>query len=88
LLGGFAEFEIGRIKQALLLLRIEQAFGRQQLEHFKFVIQDPAVGGRAIAQLALGLGQGDVESFLPGLGAFEQKLQRDRGLAGAWRTLQ
>ena len=39
LLGGFAELEIGRIEQALLLFRIEQAFRRQQFEHFDAVIQ-------------------------------------------------
>src|SRR5205823_10096188 len=33
-----------------------------------------------------GLGQGDVETFFPRVGAFEQKLQRHRGLAGAGRA--
>ncbi len=34
LLGGLAQFEIGGIEQALLLLGVEQALRRQQLEHF------------------------------------------------------
>ena len=39
--------------------------------------------GGAVAQLLLGLGEGDVEPRLAGLGALEQELERDRRLAGA-----
>jgi hypothetical protein len=47
LLGGFAQLEVGRIQQALLLLGIEQALRRKQLEHFDPLIKRPAVRGRA-----------------------------------------
>ena len=57
LLGGLAEFEIGRIQQALLLLGIEQAFRRQQFEHLDVVVQRPAMRGGAVAQFLLGFGQ-------------------------------
>ena len=42
-LGGLAELEIGRIEQALLLIRIEQALGRHQLEDLDFVTDRPAM---------------------------------------------
>ena len=57
LLGGLAQFEIGGIEQALLLLGIEQALRRQQLEYFNPLVERPAVGGRAVPQFPLGFGQ-------------------------------
>jgi hypothetical protein len=87
LLGGFAEFEVGRIKQALLLFGIQQAFRRQKFEHLDVVAQRPAVGGRAFAQFLLGFRKRDVEAFLAGLGALQQELQRNRRLAGSRRAL-
>ena len=88
LLGGFAEFEIGGIEQALLLLRIKQAFRRQQFEDFYAVVERPTMRRRALAQFTFGLRQSDVEAFLPGLGALEQELQRHGGLAGAGCAFQ
>ena len=87
LLGGLAEFEIGRIEQALLLLGVEQAFGRQQLEHDDPLVQRPAVGGGAQPQLPFGFRQGDVEALLAGLCALHQELERDRRLSGPGVTL-
>ena len=87
LLGGFAEFEIGRIEQALLLLGIEQALGRQQLEYDDPLVQRPAVRGRALPQFPFGFGQRDVEALLAGLCALHQELQRDRRLSGPGVTL-
>jgi hypothetical protein len=66
----------------LLLLGIQQAFRRQQLEYLDAVAQRPAMGGGAVAQFALGFRQRDVEAFFAGARAFEQELQRDGGLAG------
>ena len=86
LLGGLTELQVGRIQQALLLFGIQQAFRRQQLEDVDAVIQRPAVGGRAVAQFALGLGQRDIEALFSGARAFQQELQRDRGLAGPRRA--
>ena len=68
LLGGLAEFEVGRIEQALLLIDVEQAFRRQQFEDFDALVQCPAVRRRAVAQFALGFGQRDVETLLAARG--------------------
>jgi len=38
---------------------------------------------RDVAYLARGLGERDVEAALAAPGAFEEELQRERGLAGA-----
>ncbi|MNI36541.1 hypothetical protein D3C73_905950 [compost metagenome] len=43
LLGGFAQFQVGGIQQALLGLGIEQAFRRRQFENMDVLIQVPAV---------------------------------------------
>ena len=51
LLGGLAQFEVGGIEQALLLLGIEQALRRQQFEHFDPLVELPAVRGRADAAI-------------------------------------
>src|SRR6476469_1134550 len=87
LLGGFAQFEIGGIEQALLLLGIEQALRRQQLIHFDARVELPAMGSRTEPQLALGFGQRDVEAFLAGARPLHQKLERNRGLPGPGRPL-
>jgi hypothetical protein len=67
----------------LLLIGIEQAFRRQQLEHSNTVVQRPAMGCGAVAQLALGLRQRDIKPFFSGTRAFEQELQRNGCLAGS-----
>ena len=63
-LGRLAELEVGGIKQALLLLLVEQAFGRDQLENVERIVEAPAVRGGALAQLLLGFRQSDVEAAL------------------------
>ena len=45
----FAELEIGRIEQALLLVGIEQALGRQQFVDGNALIQRPAMRSRGRA---------------------------------------
>ena len=55
-LGRLAKLEIGRIEQALLLILVEQAFRRDQLEDVD-PVERPAVRGGAGAQLVLGFGQ-------------------------------
>jgi hypothetical protein len=72
----------------LLLLGIQQVFRRQQFEYLDAVAQGPAMGGGAVAQFALGFRQGDVETLFARARAFEQKLQRYRGLAGPRRALK
>ena len=65
-----------------LLVRVEACFGRHELEHVD-AGQCPAVAGDDGPQLALALGQSDVEAALPEADALQQKLQRKGGLAGA-----
>ena len=81
-LDGFAKFEIGRIEQALVLVGIEHAFRRHQFENLDLRSDGPAVRTRAVAQFVLGFGEADIDPGLAGRGAGQQKLQRDRGLAG------
>ena len=50
-LGGLAELEIGRVEQALLVLVVEQALRRHELEHVNAVAEGPAMRRRAVAQL-------------------------------------
>ena len=84
----FAELEVRRIEQALVLLRIEHAVRRHQLEDFDRRVDLPAVRAGAVAQFVLGLGQRDIDPALAGLGAGEQELQGDGGLAGARAALE
>src|SRR3954451_19875280 len=81
-----AEFEIGGIKQALLLVFVEQAFGWHQFEYID-AVEHPAVRGRSLAQLILGFGDRDVEGLLSRRRAGKQELRRNRGLAGARAAL-
>jgi hypothetical protein len=66
-----------------LLLRIQHAFRRQQLEYLDAAIQLPAMRRRALAEFALRFRQRDVKALFPGFRTFEQKLQRHRRFAGA-----
>ena len=54
-LGGFPKLEIRRVKQALLLILIQQAFRRDQLENVD-PLKGPSVRRGAGAQLVLGFG--------------------------------
>jgi len=71
----------------LLLLGIQQALWRQQLEHLDVLVEFPAVRGGAEAQFPLGFRQRDVEAFLAGARALHQELERDGSLAGSWLPL-
>ena len=70
------------------MLGIEQAFRRRQFENMHVFAQFPTVGAGALAQFALGFGQGDVQRAFAGLGASQQKVQGNGGLAGARFALQ
>src|SRR5690606_832324 len=71
----------------LLLLLVEQGLRRRQLEHLEAVTYVPAVRGGAEPQLALGFGEGDVETVLAVSGPLHQIMQGQRRLAGARCTL-
>ncbi|MNF81485.1 hypothetical protein D3C84_637590 [compost metagenome] len=81
--GGLAQFKVGGIQQRLLLFGIEQVFRRRQLEDVDVVVHLPTMGQGALAQLAFGFGQRDVQRALAGLRAGQQEVQRHRGLAGS-----
>ncbi len=82
-LHGFAELEVGRIEQALVLLGIEHALRRHQLADLDAIVDAPAMRGGAFPQFLLGFGQADIEAGLAGSGAGKQELQRNGGLSGA-----
>jgi hypothetical protein len=82
-LRGFAEFEIGSVEQTLLLIGVEQALRRRQLEHLDLVTESPAVRPGRAAQLGRRFGECDVKALLAFLRAFHQEAQRDGRLARA-----
>ncbi|MCY1178844.1 hypothetical protein D9M73_192160 [compost metagenome] len=83
LAGGFAQFQVGGIEQCLLLFGIEQVFRRRQLEDMDVFVHLPAMGQGALAQLAFGFRERDVQGAFAGLRACQQEVQRHGGLAGA-----
>ncbi len=85
---GFPQLQVRGVQQALLVLGVEQAFRRDQLEDVDVLVQLPAVGLRALAQLALGFREGDVQAALAGGGAGPQKMQGHGGLAGTGFAFQ
>ena len=87
-LGGLAQLQVRRIEQRLLLLGIEQAFGRRQFEDLELLVYFPIMRIGRQPQLGFGFRQRHVEAFLAARMAFEQKLQRHRGLTGARTPLE
>ena len=87
-LDGFAEFEVGGIKQALMLVGIEHAFRRYQFEDLDLRADGPAMRPGAIAQLVLGFGEADVDPGFADLAAREQELQGNGCLARAGAALE
>jgi hypothetical protein len=85
--GRFAQLQVGRIEQALLLLLVQQALGRDQLEDVH-PVQRPAVRGGRGHQLLLRLRQRDVEGALAQGRARQQELQRGGGLARPGASLE
>ena len=67
---------------------LQTGWRRDQLEDFNFRRNLPAVRGRALAQLLFGFRQRDVERAFAELGALDQELQRDGGLARPRRAFQ
>ena len=71
-----------------MLVGIEHAFWRDQLENLDRITNDPTVRFRARPKLLFGFGEAHVDTDFARRGAREQKLQRDGGFAGAWAALQ
>lgn len=86
LLGGLAEFQVVRMKQALLLLGAQQAFGRHQFEDSDVVAQHPSVRTRPFPQLLFGLRQRQVQASFIRIG--EKETEADGCLACAGTALQ
>jgi len=76
-------FEVGRVQEALVLVGIENAFGRHQLQDLDARDEGPAVRSGAGAQLLLGFGEADINSDFAGFRAGHQELQGDCGFSGA-----
>ena len=87
-LHGLAELEIRRIQQALMLIGIQHALRRYQLENLDLRPNRPAVRPRAITQFVFGLGEADIDTGFARFGAGEEELQRDRRLAGTGAALE
>jgi hypothetical protein len=84
----FAKLQIRRVQQALVLIRVQQAFRRNELENVNFVTDLPPVRRSAGAQLPVRFRERDVKPLLARLGAFEEKAQRNCGLASAGIALK
>ena len=81
-----AQFQFGGMENGEFAIRVERRLGGHELENVD-PLERPAVTLRDKPQFSRGLGQGDVENPLAMENALKQKLQRDRGLAGARMTL-
>ncbi len=66
---GFAEFEIRRIQQALMLARVENAFGRHELADLDVISDPPTMRCRAVTKFFLCFRQAHIEPALTSLGA-------------------
>ena len=75
------QLDFRRVEQRVLLGRAV-LLGGGELEDVD-AVEGPAVRARDGAQLVLRLGERDEQDLLAALDAFEQELQRERGLAGA-----
>ena len=79
---GVGQLDLRRMEQARLAVGGEVLVRGQQLVAVD-AVQAPAVRVRHALQLLLGLGERDVHALFTGAPAFEQVLERERGLAGA-----
>ena len=71
------------MEQRQLLIGVEARFRRHELENVN-AGQCPAMASDDGAQFALAFRQRDVKTALPLTNAFQQKLERQGGLPGAW----
>ena len=83
---GVAQFHLGRVKDRIGLVGLKIAFRWNDFTDLH-ACEVPAVRRSHRSQLVLGFGERDVEDRFPIPGAFAQKLQRERGLAGARHAL-
>ncbi len=72
----------------MLLVLVEQALRRDQLEYFDIIVEIPAMRPAALAQFLLGFRQGDVQAPLTRRRTRQQELAGDGRLAGAGATLE
>src|SRR3569623_2748603 len=83
-----AELEVRGIEQALMMIRVEYAVRRHQLEDLDRRVDLPAVRARAVAEFLLRFGKRDVDPGLAGPCAGESELECDGGLARARAALE
>lgn len=84
----FTQLQVRGVEQALVVIGVEQAFGRRQFEDIDMFVELPAVRGCTRAQLAFGLGQGDVQGYFARCRSGLQKLQGYGCLAGSGLSLE
>jgi hypothetical protein len=81
-LGSLVQFDLGRVKHSGVRIYKQIIFRGDKLEEID-AIEGPAVRGRRYAQLLGRLGECNVETSLPTMGAIEQELHGQRRFAGA-----
>jgi hypothetical protein len=86
-LGRLTQLQVRGIQEALLLVRIQQTLGRDELENFD-IVEHPAMRRSTGPQFIVGLGQCYVEATLPGSRPSQQELCRNGGLAGTGLALK
>lgn len=79
----FTQLEIGRIKQTLLLVGIEQAFGWNEFKNRDHAVELPSMRRGTGSQLPFRLRQCDIEALLADRCAFQQESERDCRLSRA-----
>ena len=83
-----AEFEVGGIQQALLLVGVENAVRRSQFEDDDPLAEFPTMRCSPCLEFRLRLRKRDVEPDLTAVSALHQVAERDRGLAGPGASFQ
>jgi hypothetical protein len=78
-----AKLEIGGIEQALVLVGVEHAFRRNQLEYSDALGDGPIVRGRSVPQFLFGFREAHINATLPALSTGKKKLKSDSGLSAA-----
>ena len=87
-LDGFAEFEVGRIEQTLMLIGIEHAFRPHQFADADPLVDAPAVRSGSLPEFLFGFRKADIEAGLADRRAGKEKLQGDGGLSSARGSFQ
>ena len=86
-LDGFSELEVGRIKQALILVRVEHTFWRLQFKDFDVRGDGPAVDSIPLSNSCFVSDRAIKNTALVNMRSFQQEPERQSRLAGARASL-